>query len=339
MPEEVVNHVISGIKAREEFFINIAYEVSLIVVNSLILFAKIRGRKPEINFQKIKDRISYPDLKRLREQLSSIHLPEAEEILSALDQVLSSPQDYFSKVSSSLRTTLTALTTGNVGRVIGRVDKNRFIERLEQGRRVIVVVQTGSLLTRKAAHIIARVFVSMVQSFIGRVFASGRALDPPLCLYIDEAAAVLYYGIEDLFSKAGGANVWVHAFAQSVSDLVSEMWEDYAYRILDNTNTKVFMRVNNPETAKYISDYAGTKRRFSPILSLGGGVSVRELEEPFLRPEDAMNLKAREFFLYTYSGAYRGKVVTVPEPRVRVTFPSVDVMNGGEDESVSPYSP
>jgi hypothetical protein len=44
----------------------------------------------------------------------------------------------------------------------------------------------------------------MVQSFVGRVFSSGRRVNPPLCLYIDECQNVLYYGIEDLFAKAGG---------------------------------------------------------------------------------------------------------------------------------------
>lgn len=329
MPEEIVNHVISGIKAKEEFFINIAYEVSLVVVNALILFAKVKGIPPELNFQKIKDRISYPDLKRMREQLESIHTDEAQEIMAALDQILSSPADYFAKVSSSLRTTLTALTSGNVGKIIGRIDSNKFIDNLEKGKPVIMVVQTGSLLTRKTAHIIARVFISMIQSFVGRMFASGKILSPPLCLYADEAANVLYVGIEELFSKAGGANVWVHAFSQSISDLTSELQlEAYAYRILDNTNTKIFMRVNNPETAMFISEYAGQKQRFSPILSLGGGIAVREMEEPNVRPETVMNLQNREFFLFTYSGAYKGRCVTVPDAKVDIQYPNI-VDTGG----------
>jgi len=337
MPEEIVNHVISGIKAKEEFFINIAYEVSLVVVNALILFARIKGVPPELSFQKIKDRISYPDLKRMREQLESIHDDEAQEIMSALDQILSSPADYFAKVSSTLRTTLTALCSGNVGKILGRVESNKFITKLESGKPVIMVVQTGSLLTRKTAHIIARVFISMIQSFVGRMFASGRTLSPPMCIYADEAANVLYVGIEELFSKAGGANVWVHAFSQSISDLTSELQlEAYAFRILDNTNTKVFMRVNNPETAMYISEYAGTKNRFSPILSLGGGIAVREMEEPNIRPEAVMNLQNREFYLFTYSGAYKGRCVTVPEAKVDIRYPNIIDIGGKMHEDAIP---
>lgn len=336
MPEEIVNHIVSGIQVKEQFFADIAYEVSLIVVNALILFAKLQGVPPDLNFQKIKDRISYPDLKNLRDQLSAITSDEAMEIVSALDQILASPQDYFAKISATLRTTLTALCSGNVGKVIGRVEENQFIHRLENGGRVIMVIQTGSLLTRKTAHIIARVCISMVQSFIGRVFASGRVLSPPLAVYIDEAGSVLYKGVEELFSKGGGANVWIHAFTQSISDLVAEMQQEaYAFRILDNTNTKIFMRVNNPETAMYISEYAGQKQRFSPILSLGGGIAVREMEEPHLRPETMMQLQNREFFLFTYSGQYKCRAVTVPEAKWVVKYPDVDT-KGGEPKGNHP---
>ncbi len=82
-------------------------------------------------------------------------------------------------MSSSLRTVLTALSVGSVGKVIGKADANPFIEMLERGKRVILVIQTGSLLTRRTAHIIARVLLSMVQSFVGRVLAGGGAITLP----------------------------------------------------------------------------------------------------------------------------------------------------------------
>ena len=326
MPEEVVSHVISGIKAREEFFINVAYETTLVIVLSLLLFAKVKGEKPLLNFKAIKERASYPDLQKLKEALVGLNSPEAGEILDALNQVLSSPMDFFSKVSSSLRTTLTALTTGSVGEIIGKAEANKFIKRLEEGKRITLVVQTGSLLTRRTAHIVARVFLSMIQSFVGRLYASGRKLNPPLALYIDEASNVFYVGVEDLFNKAGGADVWVHAFTQSIADIAAEIGEVNARKILDNTNTKLFMRVNDPKTAEYISLYSGDKRRFSPILSLGGNISVREMEEPRVRPEEVLNLQRREFLFFSFDGAFKGKVAEVPPPKVLVEYPRIEVV-------------
>ncbi|MFZ0451255.1 MAG: hypothetical protein WAL98_18625, partial [Desulfatiglandaceae bacterium] len=158
MPEELVSHVVSGIKAREEFFINIAYETTFVIVQALLFFAKIKNVKTTLNFNVVKERASYTDLKNLEEQLKDYENdPEAEEILLSLRQILSSPQDYFGKVSSSLRTVLTSLSAGSVGAIIGKARANNFVKRLEQGKRVILIVQTGSLLTRKTAHIVARV--------------------------------------------------------------------------------------------------------------------------------------------------------------------------------------
>jgi conjugal transfer pilus assembly protein TraD len=326
MPEELVSHVVSGIKAKEEFFVNIAYETTLIIVLTLLLFAKVRNEKCWINLNDIKQRASHACLEDLKAELESIpESPEKADILASLMQILDSPKDYFAKISSSLRTTLTSLSTGNVGKIIGRAQSNQFIKRLEQNRRVILVVQTGSLLTRKTAHIVARVLISMIQSFIGRRYASGRTVSPPLAIYLDEASNLMYIGIDELFNKAGGAGAWVHAFTQSISDLEAEIGRPFAKKILDNTNTKVFMRVNDPATAEYVADYSGEQKRFSPLLSLGGAITIREVKENAILPEHILNLQEREFFLFSYQGQYRGKTLYVKPPYFQIEYPHVNV--------------
>ena len=78
-----------------------------------------------------------------------------------IDKVCHGPgiAEHFAKVSSSLRTMLSALTFGNIGRIIGKARTNEFITRLEQGKRVILVCHTGSLLSPRASLIFGRVFV------------------------------------------------------------------------------------------------------------------------------------------------------------------------------------
>lgn len=117
-------------------------------------------------------------------------------------KILATPADYYSKVASSLRVALTELTSGNIGKIIGHADENRFIERLEKGRGVILVVQLGSLLTKRAAYTAGKVIISMLQAFVGRRYSSDKKVDPTLALHIDEAQSVLYPGIDDLFAKA-----------------------------------------------------------------------------------------------------------------------------------------
>ncbi len=185
------------------------------------------------------------------------------------------------------------------------------------------MVQLGSLLTKRAAYTAGKVIVSMIQAFVGRRYSSDKVVNPALALHIDEAQSVLYHGIEDLFAKAGGAGVYIHGYCQSVSQLYAEIGMDRANTILDNCNTKLFMRVPDAKTANYVSGHLGEKRTYSPIISLGGGLSIRETEDVRIRHTDVLNMAARQFFLTTYSGVYRGVTRDVSDATIKVVFPDV----------------
>ncbi len=325
MPEELVGHITAGVAVgREPYFFGVAYEVSLIVVQALILLAEANGRKPSFNLNSIKNHISHQDLERLKDRLAYLNHPEAEQLVLDMKKILATPPDYYSKVASSLRVALTELTSGNVGRIIGKADENRFIKRLEQGKGIILVVQLGSLLTKRAAYTAGKVIISMIQAFVGRVYSSGKNVTPSLVMHIDEAQSVLYHGIEDLFAKAGGAGVYIHGYCQSISQLHAEVGEDRANTILDNCNTKLFMRVPDASTALYVSRHLGEQRQFSPIISVGGGLSIRETEDVRIKHTEILNMAPRELFLSTYSGTYKGKTATVLESRLKVKFPDLD---------------
>ena len=135
----------------------------------------------------------------------------------------------------------------------------------------------------------------MIQSMIGRVLASGNKLYPPLCVHVDEGHNILYTGIQDLFAKGGGANVWVHLYTQSIAQIQEEIGPEATQSIMDNINTWVFMLVNHPDTAKYVEDSAPEKRKYQPILSFGGGISVRESKSNRSLPHRYCNCRRDAF--------------------------------------------
>lgn len=330
MIEELVAHITAGVAVgREPYFFGVAYEISLVVVQALIMLAKVAGQKPAFNLNDIKNQISRNDLEQLKEKIDFIDTPEANQLSMDIDKILATPADYYSKVASSLRVALTELTSGNVGRIIGNADENRFIDRLEAGKGVILVVQLGSLLTKRAAYTAGKVIISMIQAFVGRRYSSDKTVNPALTLHIDEAQSVLYHGIEDLFAKAGGAGVYIHGYCQSVSQLYAEIGMDRANTILDNCNTKLFMRVPDAKTAQYVSTHLGEKRAYSPIISFGGGLSIRETEETRIKHTEVLNLDPRQFFLTTYSGVYRGITKEVMDSSIKVVFPDVSDLQTG----------
>ncbi|BBO87996.1 type IV secretory system conjugative DNA transfer family protein [Desulfosarcina ovata] len=198
-PEEIVNHVVAGVQAKDAYFHNVAYETTLMIVLSLLaLKAKVDPELP-INFAEISRRCGAEEIENLMSALTEIEDPGTREIVHIANKILQAKEEFFGKVTSSLRTVLTALSIGNMGRIIGKARSNRFVKSLENGQRVILVVQTGSMLSGKVSDMMARILISMIQSFIGRRFASGQKIDPPLSIYIDEFSNACYMGIEDLY--------------------------------------------------------------------------------------------------------------------------------------------
>ncbi len=322
MPEELVAHITAGVTGgRDPFFYGVAYEISLVIVYALIFLAEHNGETPSFNLNDIKNYIGWKDIKELKEKLEHVDHPEAEQLCKDMDKILATPPDYFSKVANSLRVTLTEMTVGSIGQIIGKANENRFLANLEKNKGVILVVQLGSLLTKRASYTVGKVILSMIQAFVGRVFSSGKKVSPRLVIHIDEAQSVLYQGIDELFAKAGGADVYLHGYCQSVSQLYGTVGKDQANIIMDNCNSKLFMRVTDATTAKYIATHLGDTNKFSPIISVGGGLSIRETEEQRVKHTEILEMKAREIFLSTYSGMYRGRTKTVSDGTLEVVFP------------------
>lgn len=323
MVDELVGHIISGIQGgREPFYRNIAKEITTAVITGNIILAEEEGHKLVLNMDTIRTSIRRSSLEYTMNHLRRLEMPEADLIAGMFRDILDSPQEYYSKVSSSLRTCLMELSSGNIGKIIGQADSNRFIHRLEEGKPVILIVHTGSLITREAAATLGKVLLSMIQSFVGRVYLSNRQrVSPPLSIYIDEAQSLIYQGVEELFAKAGSADVMVHAFAQSVNQIYAAVGEEFGKSILDNTNTKIFMRCSDAETSEYVVRHFGVRNVLTGIFG-SNQVTTREVEQDILKVQDILGLQPQEFYMLTYSGRYRGTTLMVKNPSVKINFPA-----------------
>jgi type IV secretory pathway TraG/TraD family ATPase VirD4 len=322
MIDELVGHIISGIQGgKEPFYRNIAKEITTAVITANILLATEEGRLPVMNIDTIRQSIRRDALEETMNALRRIGSHEANLTAGMLEDILKSPMEYYAKVSSTLRTALMELSSGNIGKIIGQADSNRFIKRLEEGKRVILVVHTGTMITREAAATLGKVLLSMIQSFIGRVYLSNKQkVDPPLSVYIDEAQSLFYQGVEDLFAKAGSADVMVTAFAQSVNQVYAVVGEEFGKSILDNTNTKIFMRCSDAETSEYVVKHFGVRNVLTGIFG-SNQVTTREVEQDILKVQDILGLQPREFYMLTYSGRFKGTTLDAPNPKLKIIFP------------------
>ncbi len=72
------------------------------------------------------------EIEDLTSALSRLNTPRCREITHIANKILQAKEEFFGKVTSSLRTVLTALSIGNMGKIIGHARANRFIQRLEK---------------------------------------------------------------------------------------------------------------------------------------------------------------------------------------------------------------
>ena len=57
-------------------------------------------------------------------------------------------------------------------------------------------------------------------------------------------------------------------------------------------------------------------------------MTVRQVEEPVIKPQDVLNLPARKFYMMGYSGAFVGKTADVSDLYVHVKLPNISVEEG-----------
>ncbi len=336
--DEIVDHITSGIKAKDEYFINVSQEIATVIVTAHIMLAKARGNsKVTLNFLDIKAWSSYQALKKLKESLELLKNNADQEIrnISAetvdnIQQILDSPQDFFAKVASSLRTTLTALTSGATGKIIGKAKSNEFIKRLEEGKRVILICNTGSMLARRTAHTVGRVLTSMIQSLIGRIYLAGRTIEPPLSVYFDEGHNVLYIGQEELYNKGGSANVYLHFFTQSLAQMEEAVGEKITQSIIDNIHQWIYMKVNHTKTAEFVEMSTPLKKMYETTNTMSGGkisMQLRQGEERMVLREKILSLQPQWFYMKAADGRFfKGKVSNVKQPYVSLLPPAMEVI-------------
>lgn len=332
LDDELINHIVSGIPiGGDAFYWNVAYEVSAALVRAKLLLKSampLAARRP-LNMNEISQSATYSAIQKLLDDISGIDGVDEQSkrnVILSLEQILESPQDNFSRISKSLKTTISQLTQGNIGKIIGSNYSNAFIDRIERGEGAILYVQTGSLLTRQSSYTLARVIVSMIQALAGRLYAQDKKLKRPMSLYLDEFSNVVYMGIEDLFNKAGGANIWINAFTQNFADIIAEVGADKAQKIAGNMNAKLCMRLAEADSAARVGEMGGKLSDYSAVLGVSGILNAREVDIDIIKPTDALNLKKREYYYFGFEGNYFGKTPPISPVNMNFNLPRISAL-------------
>ena len=91
MIEEMVAHITAGVAVgREPYFFSVAYEISLVVVQALIMLAEANNKKPDFNLNDVKNNISHSDLEKLKDKIAGIKTLQAQQLTVDLQRIIAS---------------------------------------------------------------------------------------------------------------------------------------------------------------------------------------------------------------------------------------------------------
>lgn len=113
-------------------------------------------------------------------------------------------------------------------------------------------------------------------------------------VFLDDFSEYLYPGFVSILNKSRSANVGIVFAHQALGD-IQTLGDPVANSILTNSNLKVFMRGNDPDSAEYFSKVIGTNTstKFTERQKKGtfqtektGDLSAREVEEFTIHPNE-----------------------------------------------------
>ena len=275
--------------------INSIPSVSLYLNRSMITFKILSNYTTFQAIDKLretlKNKISLPPFESIgREKYIKIKLLK-EEAISILDKVLSTDETNFSKISKTHSVLLSQLVYGDIGEVFSGTGINPIANRLLSDKKGLVcVMQSYPMRYKTVSNISVMAVLKSIESLMGLVGTSGRKGKRRLAICIDEAGAVMYKGIEDLFNKAGGLGVTMMVYTQSYEDYALTLGDTNANVIIDNVNTIIIMRMNHPASCKRAAEMIGSVRKHISMYmgsgDTGSRFSVGNEDEDVSLPED-----------------------------------------------------
>ena len=158
----------------------------------------------------------------------------------------------------------------------------------------ILYFQLPVLLSPFLGKAAGKLILQCLQSAVANRHRSKNKDKKFFSVFLDDFAEYLYPGFVTILNKSRSANVGIVFAHQALGD-IQTLGEPIANSILTNSNLKIFMRGNDPDSAEYFSKVIGTEgttkiteRQSKSLLSWKktGEASVREVEQFAVHPND-----------------------------------------------------
>lgn len=274
-PLEVTERVFKAFTFENEYYKSLQYESLL---QTLLIFDKAKVISTPIKI-----------IEALRSPASLLHLARLSEdqtLTSWANDYLKKSNDERNQQTSGLVSQLQALSVGETAPIFNAEKSDIDLEQaLNEGS--IIYCQLPVLKIPTLGKTVGKLILQCLQSAVASRHLGTSKNNEFFSVYLDDFTEYLTESFVSLLNKSRSANVGVVFAHQALGDLAA-LGDGVKNTILSNSNLKVFMRTNEPESAEYFSQTIGTiqgmkktERQTSSTFgeSRTGEASVRDVEE------------------------------------------------------------
>lgn len=252
-----------------------------------------------------------------------------QEAILLLEDVLQQDKAFFTKISVSLSTILTQLSAGNMGKVFCDIRINPlYLSLHDKNKKTFAIIQPFPLKFKNVASMSVKIFMSMLESIMGSVGSSGRALNHRVNFVIDEASTVVFNGIETLFNQSGGLGVSLYVATQSFSDWELKLGRENARVVMDNINNIIRMRMNDNASCKLVTEEFGIKKKMTSSVMYHEGESryMHDVKDEWIVPPEMVSrLPVARAFVKTEQNIYIADLPYFSGPKGFLEMPEVEI--------------
>lgn len=281
--EEIADRLICSLEFESSYYRDIQHAAVLTVLEVLKAFSET-ATLPSL-YEYLADPGKLLDLARSRKGMPD-HLNAEVGKLCAMNKDVR--DERFSGLLSQLR----PFVSRGVRELVSSNDMD--LVRLIQGKHTSVgkkgcIILLNSMQYQKTAKVLGKLTLQLM------AWASSQRPSSATftAVYVDEFSSFVYDGFEQFLNKARSRNIGIHISHQSVGDLES-ISPSFAKTVNVNTNIKVLMGLNDPDTADYFARHLGTrstaktteraaKGMFGSVEKTGD-MSLRDVEQYKIHP-------------------------------------------------------
>ncbi len=294
-------HLDIDYKSELKELTDIGFNRTLLTYKDLERFCNYEGLETLLKLVK-----AIPMNKHLNFSITKMEKLKSEAI-RILNSALKTDIGHFSKVADTLGNRLLQLSVGPIGEMLCGTRINPLANRLlRTDKGVVAVIQPFPMIFKKSAEMFNKTLLGMLDSMMGVVGAEGRGLPRRLAIFIDEAGAIVYPGIENFFNRAGGLGISCFVYTQTDEDYKLALMESRADVVMSNINTKGIMRQPLRKSSLDAAEDIGMiyAHKTIAMISAGGaeGRYTSDVKEEYLcTPRDIKQLPVGEGIL-THEG-------------------------------------